>query len=99
MSYNVNIVNVSLEDMSSIIRNILAEELKKVGDYLKPEISESEESNQFLTRKEVCIMLNVSTTTLYLWNKSKTLVNHKIGRKVYYNKSDVFSLHNPKNVA
>jgi hypothetical protein len=97
MSYNVNIVNVSLEDMSSVIRNILAEELKKVGEYLKPDIKENEESKQYLTRVEVCRFLDVSTTTLFLWNKSKILVNHKIGRRVYYNKSEVFNLHKQKN--
>lgn len=99
MLQNINIVQVSLDDMSSVIRNILAEELKKFGEYLKPETKEDEELEQYLTREQVCKVLDVSTTTLYLWNKSKTLVNHKIGRRVYYNKSDVFSLHNPKNVA
>ena len=99
MLKNINLVQVSLEDMSSVIRNILAEELKKVGEYLKPEILADNSSKQYLTREEVCKILNVSTTTLFLWNKSKILVNHKVGRRVYYKKSDVFNLHNPKNVA
>lgn len=99
MLKNINLVQVSLEDMSSFIRNILAEELKKVGEYLKPEILDDNSSQQYLTREEVCKILNVSTTTLFLWNKSKILVNHKVGRRVYYKKSDVFNLHNPKNVA
>ncbi len=99
MSYNVNIVNVSLDEMSSVIRNILAEELKKVGEYLKPEIKEDEGLEQYLTRKQVCKILDVSTTTLFLWNKSKILVNHKVRRRVYYKKEDVFNLHNPKNLA
>lgn len=99
MSYNLNIVNVSLDDMSSIIRNILSEELKKVGEYLKPEIPEDNSLKQYLTREEVCSILDVSTTTLFLWNKSKILVNHKVGRRVYYKKEDILNLHNPKKVA
>jgi hypothetical protein len=85
--------------MSSVIRNILSEELKKVGEYLKPEIPEDNSLKQYLTREEVCSILDVSTTTLFLWNKSKILVNHKVGRRVYYKKEDILNLHNPKKVA
>lgn len=97
MIQNINLVQVSLDDMSSIIRSILSEELKKFGENLKPEIKDNEDLKQYLTREEVCSILDVSTTTLFLWNKSKLLVNHKIGRRVYYKKSEVFNLHNQKN--
>lgn len=97
MVQNINLVQVSLDDMSSVIRGILAEELKKFGEYLKPQTTDNEELKQHLTREEVCKILNVSTTTLFLWNKSKILVNYKLGRKVYYKKSEVFNFHNQKN--
>jgi len=97
MVQNINLIQVSLDDMSSIIRDILAEELKKFGEYLKPQTTDNEELKQHLTREEVCKMLDVSTTTLFLWNKSKILVNYKLGRRVYYKKSEVFNFHNQKN--
>jgi hypothetical protein len=89
MSYNVNIVNVSLDDMSSVIRNILAEELKKAGNYFKQETDVSNDLDENLTREQVSKMLKVSMTTLFNWNRDKILINHKIGRRVYYNKSYV----------
>lgn len=49
---------------------------------------ESKESN-FLTRKEVSEMLKISLTTLCNWQKSNTLIPHKIGKRVLYKLEDV----------
>ena len=95
MSYNVNIVNVSLDDMSSVIRGILSEELKKLENYFNKEVEKSTCPDDNLTREEVCKMLKVSTTTLFNWNKEKILVNFKVGRRVYYKRQDVINLSHP----
>ena len=50
-----------------------------------------DDSNKTMTRQEVCKLLKVSNTTLFHWNNDKVLVNHKIGRRVYYMKADVMA--------
>ena len=95
MIQNINLVHVSLEDMSSVIRNILAEELKKVGDYFNQDTTKSEDLDEYLTREEVCKKLKVSNTTLFNWNNEGVLKNYKVGRRVYYKKEDVKALINP----
>lgn len=95
MIQNINLVHVSLEDMSSVIRNILAEELKKVGDYFNQDTTKSDDLEEYLTREEVCKKLKVSNTTLFNWNNEGVLLNYKVGRRVYYKKEDVKALINP----
>ena len=45
--------------------------------------------DQFLTRKEVCQMLNVTTVTLDNWRKKEILIPLKIGKRVLYKMEDV----------
>lgn len=43
----------------------------------------------YITKKEVMIGFNVSHTTLWKWQKSGYLVPIKIGKRVYYKRSDI----------
>ncbi len=90
---SLNLVHVSLEDMTSIMREVVASELQKVKN-LNTEVPK-DDSDNILTREDVCKLLKVSTTTLYNWNNDKILVNYKVGRRVYYRKSDVLAILNP----
>ena len=51
----------------------------------------TDDLDKILTREEVCKLLKISKTTLFHWNNEKVLVNHKIGRRVYYMKADVMA--------
>ena len=89
----LNFVNISLEDMTCIMREIVASELQKAKEIILP--TPIEDSDKILTREEVCKLLKVSLTTLFNWNNDKTLVNYKVGRRVFYMKTDVLALLNP----
>ena len=93
MIQNLNLVHVSIEDMTSIMREVVATELQKVKDLLTEAPKDSLEPT--LTRKQVCVILGVCEGTLNNWNKNKILVNFKIGRKVRYRESDVLAILNP----
>ncbi len=84
----IQLLQLSLEDLTTIIRQAVAIELKVVN-LMTP--SPKDDSDKILTREEVCKLLNVSTTTLHHWHNNKTLVNSKVGRRVYYMKSDVMN--------
>lgn len=89
----LNFVNISLEDMTCIMREIVASELQKAKEIISP--TPIDESDKIMTREEVCKLLKVSNTTLFHWHNDKVLVNHKIGRRVYYMKTDLMHLLNP----
>jgi excisionase family DNA binding protein len=89
----LNFVNISLEDMTCIMREIVASELQKAKEIILP--TPIDDSDKILTREEVCKLLKVSLTTLFNWNNDKTLVNYKVGRRVFYMKTDVLALLNP----
>ncbi len=98
MVQNINLVQVSLDDMSSVIRKIVADELNKVHNFMAS--PPKTESDNFLSREDVCKLLKVSPTTLFHWNRNKTLTNQKLGRRVYYLESDVKAKFiNPKTAA
>ncbi|WP_396147243.1 helix-turn-helix domain-containing protein [Flavobacterium sp.] len=89
----LNFVNISLEDMTCIMREIVASELQKAKEFISP--TPKNDLDKILTREEVCKLLKVSNTTLFHWHNDKVLVNHKIGRRVYYMKADVMVKLNP----
>ena len=92
----LRLVHVSLEDLTSVIGEIVASEVQKVKSLLTE--TPKDDSDKIMTREEVCKLLKVSTTTLFNWNNDKILVNFKIGRRVYYMQSDVMAKLNPLRV-
>jgi excisionase family DNA binding protein len=88
---NLNLVNVTLEVLTDTIRDIVASELQKVI-VLSTSSNNNEDIEEILTREQVCTLLKVSNTTLFNWANNKILENHKIGRRVYYRKSEVLAL-------
>ena len=93
MIQNLNLVHVSIEDMTSIMREVVATELQKVKNLITEDPKDSLAPG--LNRKEVCELLGVCEGTLHNWNINKILVNYKVGRRVYYKKSDVLAILNP----
>ena len=90
---HIQVYQLSLEDLSTMIRQSVATELQKVSNIIST--TPKDDSDKILTREEVCKLLKVSNTTLFNWNNDKTLVNFKIGRRVYYMQSDVLAINNP----
>lgn len=82
----IQFFELSLQKLEAIIRQAVATEIK-VANLTTP--IPKDESDKILTRDEVSKLLKVSTTTLFHWNNLEILTNHKVGRRVYYNKSDV----------
>ena len=84
---------LSLEEFTTMIRESVATELQKVSNLIKK--NPTDDSDNVMTREEVCKLLKVSNTTLFNWNNEKILVNFKVGRRVYYKRQDVINLSHP----
>ncbi|RTY89635.1 helix-turn-helix domain-containing protein [Flavobacterium sp. GT3R68] len=83
----IQVFQLSIEDLSLIIRDAVANELKKISNIFK----QPSQENELLSREETSKLLKVSYTTLFNWNREKILEAKKIGRKVFYLKSEVFN--------
>lgn len=80
--------NLSFEEMDSIVSQ---------GVALGPP-KESNSEVGVMTKQEVIEKLNVSSTTLWLWEKKKYLVSVKIGRRIFYRRCDIENLMEGKRV-
>ncbi len=93
----IQFFQLSLQELEAIIRQAVATELKVVN--MKTP-TPKENLDEILTRTEVSKLLKISMTTLFHWHNQEILVNRKVGRRVYYKKSDVMDkLNNLNDVA
>lgn len=88
---NEMLVQLSSSDLFQLIKQAVKEEMNKITDVIKLNPKESDKENDLLTREETANLLKVSTTTLFLWNRDSILKAKKIGRRVYYSKSEVYN--------
>ncbi len=87
-------INLSVNELTELISNCVAKQLEKIVNLtVKPQKTESE----ILTREEVKNLLKISYTSLWKYNKKKTLIARKANGKVFYMRQDVMNLLN--NVA
>lgn len=88
-------VNLSVDDLTHLIKNCVALELQK---FTAPNSqSTKQDSDELLSRVATGKLLGVSMTTLFHWNNDDILPAKKIGGRVFYLKSEVMSKFN--NVA
>lgn len=84
---SIQVFQITIEDLSLIITEAVANELKKISTLINPKPIQKE--NELLSREETSNLLGVSYTTLFHWNNDGTLPAQKIGNRVYYQKSKI----------
>ncbi|MNL53625.1 Helix-turn-helix domain protein [compost metagenome] len=80
----IQLMQIDLDSFGQFIQKLVREELEKI-------IPVKSEEKEFYTREETAKLLNVSLTTLFHWNNQGVLKTKKLGKRVYYSKSDVLS--------
>lgn len=85
------LVQLSVGDLQQLIIDAVKQELSTITDVIKLSQRETEKESELLTRKQTENLLNVSSTTLFLWNRDKVLEHRKIRNRVYYLKSEVLN--------
>lgn len=88
-------INLSVNDLTELIKNAISTEIQKVVNLTTQ--SPKTETQEILTREEVKDLLKISYTSLWKYNKQKTLIARKANGKVFYMRQDVMNLLN--NVA
>ena len=80
----VQIISVNPEEL----KNAIIQEVKNEFDELKLHL-QPQQQTKYLTRLEVCELLNVSLVTLHTWNKNGKLKAVGIGGRVLYRQEDI----------
>ena len=80
----VQIISVNPEEL----KNAIIQEVKNEFDELKLHL-QPQQQIKYLTRLEVCELLNVSLVTLHTWNKNGKLKAVGIGGRVLYRQEDI----------
>jgi DNA invertase Pin-like site-specific DNA recombinase len=84
------LVQLSVQELQELIAKTVTDEMNKLIKVIQMIPTETDEI-KVITREETAKLLNVSLTTLYLWNKNNILKNKKINSRVYYLKNDVIN--------
>lgn len=75
------LLSIPIEELKEIIGQVVEEKLREFSSnlsYKKPP------EKEFLTRQEVCQMLQVNSVTLWRYTREGRLKQHRVGRKVFF---------------
>ena len=81
----VQIENISVEELTEIIADKLAE---KIETRIAMLIS-SQNDEELLTRAETTEFLKINSTTLWNWTKKGKVTAYGIGNRVYYKRGEL----------
>jgi len=88
MAYSLQIENISLSELTNVVRSIIREELDKTS------IQTNDKNNivdktEFLTRDEIAVYLRVSKSTIDRYAKNGKISRKRVGTRVLYSKNDI----------
>lgn len=81
----VQIENISVEELTEIIADKLAD---KIETRIAKLIS-SQNDEELLTRTETAEFLKINSTTLWHWTKKGKVTAYGIGNRVYYKRGEI----------
>jgi hypothetical protein len=88
MEDQITILGISKDELVALVKEAVKQEFSR--QRAMGEAPKSLEADRYLTRSEVCNLLNVSHVTLNNWSKRDVLIPRKIGGRVLYLKNEVF---------
>lgn len=80
MNPQIQFISITPEQLVEVITNSVKEQLKDI----KPSVEAEPIKKEFLSRKEVAELFQVSLVTIHEWAKSNILKPYKMGNKTYF---------------
>lgn len=81
----VQIENISVEELTEIIAEKLADKLeKRIATLIS-----KQNDGELLTRTETAKILKVELTTLWCWTRKGKITAYGIGNRVYFKRGDI----------
>jgi hypothetical protein len=84
----IQIQELSVNELSSIIKSSVREEISSLHTNPTREVEGQEE---LLTRKQVLEFLKISSVTLWKWQKSGKIITHGVSSRRYYKRSEIMN--------
>jgi len=88
----LEIIQITTEQLSQILKEVVSEQLKELGQYQ----SEKTEERNLLSRQQTCDYFGISKPCLHDWVKNGILKPTKVGGRVYFKQSDINLVINKK---
>ena len=89
MGYETAFTLMPISELCELIKRSVAESFdSELKSFLK---NSSKEEEQLLTINEACQIFKVSKVTIHKWKKNKILPFHRIGRKIYFKRSELIN--------
>lgn len=80
MNPQIQFISITPEQLVEVITNSVKEQLKDI----KPSVEAEQMKKEFLSRKEVADLFQVSLVTIHEWVKGNILKPYKMGNKTYF---------------
>lgn len=85
MENTIQFIGLSPSDFIDNLKEQLASELEtRLAEQFSPK-----KPTEYLTRNEVCDMLQIDLSTLHRWRVNGTLVSYGLGNRVYFKRSEI----------
>lgn len=88
MAYSLQIENISLTELTNVVRSIIREELDKASLQTNDK-NTIVDKTEFLTRDEIAVYLRVSKSTIDRYAKNGKISRKRVGTRVLYSKNDI----------
>jgi len=75
-----------IPELRAMIGEVIEE---KLSNFRQPSETPPGTHKDYISRKEVCDLLQISTATLFYWTKDGTLKGYRIGSRVLYKTAEV----------
>jgi len=75
------LISIPIDELKEIIGQVVEEKLREYSSSLT---HKKPPDKEFLTKQEVCQMLQVKAVTLWRYAREGRLKQHRVGRKVFF---------------
>lgn len=79
------LIVLTSDELQSYFDNMVLKVESLIKDSQKKEVA----SNEWLTAKEVCILLKISLTSLHDWSKKGIIQKHRIGDRIRFRHDEI----------
>lgn len=97
MEKRIQLLEISLQDIKSIISEAVSHELKKILSL--ESFKKTDDGITLLSREQVCNLLQIDPSTLWHWQNKGKVKAYGIGNRKYYKKHEILESLTPLNKA
>ncbi len=87
MKKTIQLLEISLEDITNIIKEAVSTELQKLSD--SGGFQKNDEGERLLSREQTCELLQIDPSTLWHWQNKGKIKAYGIGNRRFYKYNEI----------